>query len=152
MQEVPGLDQLNDIVIPSVPPLWPPATEALLLTGIILYIVFIALIQRNKKRKANAYRLLGLELLKDAQTTYDISIILKRVALAAYPREQVASLYGKDWQNFLEQSARRHKYSNYSDFSGLVNANPDELATKKQKQLAASWIKKHRGPTNRENS
>lgn len=144
MEEVPGLDQLNDIVIPAMPPLWPLATEAWLLIAIILYIFFVTAIQLKKKRHENAYRLVGLELLKAAQTNYDIAIILKRVALVAYPRDQVASLYGKDWQAFLEQTAR-HK-----DYSDLLDASPDEMATKHQKQLAANWIKKHRHWVKRE--
>ena len=146
MQEIPGLDQLNDIVLPATPSLWLLATEAWFLIAIILYTLIVLVIQLRKKHQTNAYRLLGLELLKKAQTTYDISIILKRVALAAYPRDQVASLYGKDWQAFLEHSAQ------HGDYSSLINVSPIETATKQQKKLAANWIKKHRRFTTTENS
>ena len=54
------------------------------------------------RRQENAYRRAGLALLARAETAHEISVILIRVALAAFPREQAASLVGEDWRGFLK--------------------------------------------------
>ena len=51
----------------------------------------------------NAYRREALRALETADGR-DISAILKRAALAAFPREQVASLNGAAWLAFLDRT------------------------------------------------
>ena len=68
-----------------------------MLLAILASIAFILIYQRRQARKRDAYRRAGLALLDGVSTVHDVSVVLKRVALAAYPREQVASLYGEDW-------------------------------------------------------
>lgn len=138
MDERYSLDNLRDIVVPQVPSLWPPAPEVWLLFVIVTAVVMILVFQGRQKNRKNAYRRAGLALLDDAATVYDISVILKRVALAAFPREQVASLYGEDWLDFL------HKTCTRGDFTALIQSMPDETANKALKRLAVRWIKNHR--------
>ena len=140
MDERYSLDNLRDIVVPESPPPWPPAPEVWLLLVAVIAVVAIFLYQRRRQRRANAYRRAGLALLHQAGTVHEISVILKRVALAAFPREQVASLYGEDWSAFLRQTCARR------DFSPLVQAIPDTPASKKVRRLAAAWIRHHRVP------
>ena len=104
MDEKYSLTNLRDIVPPDAPPLWPLATEAWLLLLILASIAAIFIYQRRQAKKRDAYRRAGLALLDGVSTVHDVSVVLKRVALAAYPREQVASLYGEDWSTFLCQS------------------------------------------------
>jgi len=64
--------------------------------------VAILVYQWRLRRQENAYRRAGLALLARAETAHEISVILIRVALAAFPREQAASLVGEDWRGFLK--------------------------------------------------
>ena len=140
MDEGYSLDNLRDIVVPEPPPSWPPAPEVWLLTVVVIAAVAVFVYQRRRQRQANAYRRAGLSLLHEAGTVHEISVILKRVALAAFPREQVASLYGDAWGAFLSQSCGRR------DFSPLIEAAPDTPADNKARRLAATWIRRHRIP------
>ena len=140
MDERYSLDNLRDIVLPEPPALWPPAPEVWLLLVVVVAAGATLLYQWRRQRQANAYRRAGLELLHRAATLHEISVILKRVALAAFPREQVASLYGEEWAAFLRQTYGRR------DFSPLVQVTPDTPADNKARRLAATWIRHHRVP------
>ena len=58
----------------------------------------------TQARRRNAYRRAGLTLLQSATTAYEINVVLKRVALAVFPREQVAALHGEDWIQFMRST------------------------------------------------
>ena len=138
MDERYSLDNLRDIVVPQAPSFWPPAPEIWLLLVIVTAVVTILISQQRQKKRRNAYRHAGLALVENASTVHDISVILKRVALAAFPREQVASLYGEEWLDFLHKTCRR------GDFTALIQSMPDDAADKAIKSLAVRWIKNHR--------
>ena len=140
MDEKYSLANLRDNVVPDPPPLWPLAPEVWLLLAILMTAVFIFVYQQRRTIKRNAYRLAGLLLLDGASTVHDVSVVLKRVALAVFPREQVASLYGEEWAAFLQQTYSRH------DFSVIAQAKPDEPASRNITRLAAAWIRHHRVP------
>jgi hypothetical protein len=141
MVEGASLDNLRDIVVPDAPPVWPLAIEAWLLLAISITAVAIVVYQWRTARAANAYRRAGLVLLQSARSGYEVSVILKRVALAVFPREQVASLYGEEWAAFLCETCGRR------DFAPLVQAETDAPVTKGMKRLARIWIQRHRVPS-----
>ena len=138
MDEKYSLNNLRDIVPPDAPPLWPLATEAWLLLLMLASSAIILIYQRRQAKKRNAYRRAGLALLDGVRTVHDVSVVLKRVALAAYPREQVASLYGEDWATFLRQTCQPR------DYSLILRANPDDPAGREVIELAGGWIRHHR--------
>lgn len=136
--DLSSLANLQDIIVPEPPPFWPLAPGAWWVIGILFLLLILICIYWYRRWRANAYRRAGLELLKEAHTVHDILVILKRVALAAFPREQVASLYGAEWNSFLSQTCLK------TDFSALAA----EAASKSDylsnlKNLARIWILNH---------
>jgi cbb3-type cytochrome oxidase subunit 3 len=143
-QEILSLADLQDIVVPAAPGWWPPAAGLWVLL-IIFVLTIIAIGYRvYQNRRRNRYRQAGLLLLADAATEYEVSVVLKRVALAAYPREQVASLYGAEWVSFLQQSCPQ------STFSDSFASERGSTVNQDLRDSAAAWIKHHRSePSNR---
>lgn len=132
-----NLSNLRDIVIPEPPPIWPPAPGVWLVLGGVAAIVLIIVWRFYATRRKNAYRRAGLVLLAQARSAYDISVILKRVALAVFPREQVASLHGESWINFLNRTCPR------CQFPQECTIDPDSEASQELVSFARLWILKH---------
>jgi len=135
-----SLDNLRDIVVPEPPPLWPLSPGMWVLLGLVFLTLLLIAWQWRAARKRNAYRKAGLMLLNDARSTRDVSVLMKRVALAAFPREAVASLYGDEWTAFLKTTCPR------GDFSALGVTDPDTVPDSTVVGLAATWIRHHRVP------
>lgn len=135
-----NLSNLRDIVIPDAPPFWPPAPGLWVALAMVAAILLLAAWRLYTVRNRNAYRKAGLMLLGSAETAYDVSVVLKRVALAVFPREQVASLYGEDWAAFLHKTCPR------SYFKPLVSSNSDAEPGEDLVELASTWIRHHRVP------
>ncbi len=132
-----SLNDLHDIVLPDAPGLWPFAPglwAAIALVGLLLIAVGW---QLWKRHQSNAYRRAGLQLLQKASSTYDVSVVLKRVALAIYPREEIAPLHGAQWAAFLNQQVTRRL------FAENAFADSDVVPNSELKQLAAQWIRQH---------
>lgn len=138
MDEKYSLSNLRDIVPPDAPPIWPLAVEAWLLLAILVSLACIVIYQRRLAGKKDAYRKIGLAMLDTVSTAHDVSVVLKRVALAAYPREQVASLYGEAWTAFLQQTGEQ------ADYSPIAQAISDKPASQESIRLARDWIRHHR--------
>lgn len=126
--------------MPDPPPFWPPAPGLWVAIGILILVVFLLIWQWRTIRKRNAYRKAGLVLLSEAVTTHDVSVVMKRVALAAFPRKQVASLYGDEWAAFLHETCPR------SVFSTLIATDPGAGTHRELVNLARTWIRHHRVP------
>ncbi|UCD51282.1 MAG: DUF4381 domain-containing protein [Phycisphaerales bacterium] len=135
-----SLDNLRDIVVPDAPPYWPPAPGVWLLLGVLTAVVLALGGCFYMTWRRNAYRRAGLALLDTARTVHDVSVVLKRVALAVFPREEVASLYGDDWIAFLNRTCSR---SRFSAIGAIDSGGP---ATQELTDRAGTWIRHHRFP------
>lgn len=133
-----NLSNLQDIAAPAAPPFWPPASGVWLVLLIFLLSAGLVCTLIYLRRKQNSYRRAGLLLLRTAVTVQEVSVILKRVALAAFPREQVASLYGTSWQMFLQNSCQ------HCDFSFFSKKEASQEVDDHDKSVAARWIKQHK--------
>ena len=141
-----SLDNLQDIILPQPPSLWPPAPGVWvgLVVGLAVLAALILAVRRARQR--SAYRRAGLALLEVAQTARDVNVILKRVALAVFPRPQVAPLYDDDWVAFLNGSCSS------TSFTQFGKTRPDADVTPELRSCAGTWIRHHRAPAARAHS
>jgi hypothetical protein len=147
----PGsLSNLHDLVsLPSIP-FWPPAPGWFVLGVLIICGLLWGLWQFIKTWRKNAYRREALSLLKalpaEPASLLQIDELLKRVALSVWPREQVASLSGQDWLQFLNQSAPEVKFLDrggriLAEASYLPEPPPGDIAS--LIKLAEQWVCQH---------
>lgn len=144
LAESHSLDNLRDIVIPEAPSLWPFSTGLWLALIVMAAILIYVALQWYSAHKRDAYRRAGLSLLDGARTVHDVSVILKRVALAAYPREQVAPVYGDQWLKFLDSTCPK------CQFTELAGLDDTSEADQRLRHMASRWIEQHRVPTDLE--
>ena len=106
---------LRDIHLPEPVSWWPPAPGWWLLLGVVLIaVVFYWYWQRRKmQRKLSAFNLAREELanirqqflLEDdpVESVRKLSILLRRLSISLFPREEAAGLTGEVWLQFLDQ-------------------------------------------------
>lgn len=142
-----SLDLLHDLVTPAPVSWWPPTPgwsivlAALALAALALAVKALIHWQRNR------YRREALHLLEDPATTpAQWSALLKRTALAAWPREEVAHLTGGAWLDFLDRTGGTRAFSEGAGrsiedlaFDPQAGGSADEL-----KALVGGWIRNHR--------
>ncbi|MEE4188195.1 MAG: DUF4381 domain-containing protein, partial [Roseobacter sp.] len=74
-------------------------------------------------RRATAYRRAALAALRQANDDpVAIAKVLRRTALAAFPRDTVAGLYGERWLAFLDSVTESVKFSGTTAGQALVRA------------------------------
>ena len=158
-----SLSGLHDIIIPvPVAPYWPLAPGWYLLGGLIILVVGWGLWRIKRRRQDRRYRveaLAELDALRHHQADprtagAGILVLLKRTALGAYPRIDVAGLNGSAWWRFLDLSGGKTRFADgLGDFAEkLVYAQQriDDTSKRDLERLyraAAQWIKWHR-PSN----
>jgi hypothetical protein len=97
-----SLQNLNDIVVPAVVPWWPVAPGWYVLAGLAIALLVFFAFRALLHRKRNRYRRLALRELSDIRQQADaaalqkLPIVLKRAALSAWPRGDVAALSGME--------------------------------------------------------
>jgi len=148
-----SIADLRDYLLPDPIPLQPLASWA----WVTLAIVTLALIALATavwlRYRRNAYRRAGMALLDAghlrsqtaAGSLAAINLILKRVAIAAYGRRTVASLYGREWVAFLRESAPTVTLPS-SVSTSLTNSDetlPSEGDHDRGLTFAREWIKRH---------
>ena len=144
-----SLQNLHDIVVPPPVPWWPPAPGWYLVMAIALGLAVVVAARAVIRYRRNAYRRAALAELQvlalDGDALPRIAALLKRTALAAYPREHVASLAGQPWLTWL------------GDTSGLtvppavgaalthgVYAGTSPTKAEALIEFAARWIRRHK--------
>ena len=109
---------LRDIHLPNPIAWWPPAPGWwLLFFGIPALLILLWWLWRWLRRKTvKKLALAELELIAQSDANvrdkvHDLAILLRRVSLSLYPREQVASLVGDQWLAFLDGPMGNHSFS-----------------------------------------
>lgn len=147
------MELMHDVVVPEQVG-WGPATAGWwILLGWLLGVGFLFARQWINERRRNRYRREALAELATIEkqlhpggqaSARDIAVLIKRTALVAYPREQVASLYGEQWASFLQQSTNddRQIAQAASDL-GCAAWRPD-IDAMALCEPARRWIRLHR--------
>lgn len=156
-----SLQNLNDIVMPAPVSWWPLASGWYVLIGLILISLvwfsyrFMRHWTNNRYRRAALFELQSLEVGISKPGERDtnlrkIPVLLKRTALSVYPREQVASLSGQDWFQFLNSTVKHPSFSeatsstlNTISYSTGELGKVDPQATKALIDACRSWLKNH---------
>lgn len=141
------LDSLHDFYQPP-PPSWMPQTIGWYVVFALAAVAVIWMaVHFIRKWFANRYRreaLRELPLLQPEQ----ISALLKRTALAAWPREKVASLSGDAWLGFLNTSAGEDLFrgapASRIEEIALQSSNLSSEEEQTVRHVAAIWIRRHR--------
>lgn len=148
--------QLRDIHLPAEPGWWPPApgwwVVATLSLALLVWLGRIAL--RHYRLHRQRQRILAM---LDALTQpggevspaaiAEISMLLRRLALARFPRQQVAALTGAEWLRFLDRTGGGGRFSHGP---GQVLASgpyrptlPADVDVAALSTLVREWIKKN---------
>jgi hypothetical protein len=117
-----SLQNLNDIVMPATTGWWPLASGWYVLAGLMLIFLCWFVYKSVKDWKANRYRrsaLSELEALSEgihspagrSSSLRKLPALLKRTALAAFPRNEVAMLTGNDWFQFLNSTVKKQSFT-----------------------------------------
>ncbi|GLK85874.1 DUF4381 domain-containing protein [Ancylobacter defluvii] len=150
MTDQADLSRLADIVVPAPVPWWPPAPGWWMLLAALLAGLLILLVAAVRRWRRNAYRREALAALDrlgpatDAAGVAAISAILKRTALVAYPRAQVAPLTGRAWLAFLDRTSGTDAFTgSAASLAPAVSGVPagDGAALR---AAARRWVKHHR--------
>ena len=156
-----SLQNLNDIVLPVTVGWWPLATGWYVLTGFLMLALAWFSYRSLHRWINNRYRraaLRELQLLNERIQQAEerdaglrqIPILLKRTALSAYPRSEVASLTGKDWLHFLNSTVKKPVFTELSastlntvSYSTGKLADVDSNASTALLDASGSWLKHH---------
>lgn len=139
------LNMLEPTPEPAPVSMFPQTWGWLALAVMLLGFVVLVSVLFVRRRRANAYRHHALaELANPDITSAKVAEILRRTALVAYPRKQVAGIHGDDWLNFLSQTSDDNSFlSNIGQT--LIDAPYKDLPPNRAlTQLARHWVKSHK--------
>ncbi|WP_108663625.1 DUF4381 domain-containing protein [Acuticoccus kandeliae] len=143
------VDYINRLAEPPVPAPVPltPETGGWVVLAILLALALLALVWWVvRRRRANAYRRAALIALAAAgDDPAEIAAILRRTALAAWPRTRVASLTGEAWLGFLDASGGDGAFK-AGPGRAIVEApfRADAAPAPGLAEAAEQWVRHHR--------
>jgi len=140
VNEVPSFDQMHDIVIPDPVSWWPLAPG----WWVVLFILAIGGLwlaaTAYRRWKQQAHRRAALRELEHTPPN-ELSALLKRVCLAEFPRDRIASLSGQAWLEFLDQTGGTDLFTQ-GDGRGLLDLsyNPHFTSSDGVKDAVRNWL------------
>lgn len=156
--------QLRDVHLPLSPELWPPAPGWWVLAAAVVALLTWAafkLLRFWQRYRLQKEILATLDKLQQdhaddptPQFLADVSILLRRVAIMKFPRQQVAALTGRGWLSFLDLHGGGGEYCNgvgsvlaEGPYARNVEAG-DEVDKDALLLLTRKWIKQNLQFTN----
>lgn len=127
------------------------AAALLLLLGFISWVIY-------HYYKKNAYRRSAIKLIDSigaqiptngsSAALYQTNMLLKRIAITKYGRQATTPVYGLDWIQFLNKSARKELFNKDDDqllqrelYAGQTSDNSNKIAAFLTK--AKEWTNRH---------
>jgi len=146
-----SLRNLRDIAQPPPVSWWPPALGWWVLLAAILIAAGFAAFQGWRRWQASAYRRAAVQELQSAQSIAEIAAILKRTALAVYPRSEIASLSGQAWCQWLQDTGGQPVPSAVARIfsEGVFAKSAEENAQQEVSAFVRAWIQNHPSPPRR---
>jgi Domain of unknown function (DUF4381) len=103
---------LIDIPLPASISLWPETWTSRMTVAVAVVVVVVSvawLLHRRWRRRYRREALAELDRIarapiESAQLARKLAVLVRRTALAAFPRQQVAQLTGRAWLDFLDRS------------------------------------------------
>jgi hypothetical protein len=147
---------LIDIPLPPETSLWPETWASRIAIAALFVGAVIGVWQFVRHRRANLYRreaLAELTRMERGAAAPDellaqLSLLLRRTALAVFPREEVAPLAGTAWLSFLDRTSGGRQFSE-GDGRLLATgpyrqAPPSDAELHSLAVLTRQWIRGHR--------
>jgi Ca-activated chloride channel family protein len=117
-----------------------------ILLGMVVIALLYTLWRWRQHYRANAYRRQALSALESAgRDAVAIAAVLRRTALVAYPRTNVAGLSGEDWLIFLDRTGNG---TTFREGPGRAVATApyqaSDTSADEMAEAVATWIRGHR--------
>ena len=153
------LAQLRDLHLPQAVADWPPALGWWLLAGLVLFGLVWFMRALYRRYQSNAYRRFAQReltaIVAEHATTQDarralsaLQFLMKRVAMTAFNRAEVAALTGVAWTQFLDATSATSQFS--LGPGELLIDGPYEATQDHSSQeltalfsICAEWLKNH---------
>ena len=146
-QAPPTLEGLNDVVVPEPVSLMPQSIGWVVLGVAVLAVLGVVALLVWRRHRRNAYRRAALAQVQ-ATPLVALPALVKRVALAAAPRAEVAALTGEAWLAFLDRTYGGNGFTNGPGRAlaslSFDPAAADEQSAAELRRLVALWIGRHR--------
>lgn len=147
----PWMSNLEEIELPEPVPFTFETPGWYLVAGLALVVGLWLAWRLWKRWQADAYRRVALEELAKLDSPVGLPELLKRTALVAYPRAEVANLYGDSWLGFLDGTLGTTAFTQGAgrrlpDLAYSTGSRAD-MSTEEVKELfelARRWVRRHR--------
>jgi hypothetical protein len=152
-----SLQNLNDIVMPEDVSWWPVAHGWYVLAALLIALLVFFAYRAIRQRRRNRYRRLALLELSDIRRKADaaalqkLPVVLKRTALSAWPRGDVAALTGAEWHRFLDRTASTELFCSGAGalldqmaYGGAADGSADDSGQDRVLEAAEFWLRHHR--------
>ena len=158
-QQQDPLAQLRDIHVPNEVSVWPLDWGWWALIAVVLLVLFglykaISTHIRHNKPRKQALALLESVSAQQSNWPVRLNSVLKRTAMSYYSTQQVAGLYGKQWQAFLTSSLKSSDKELEGGLAKLVNnvyqASPNPSDFETCKGAVKNWLLKAKLPKNKQ--
>lgn len=150
--------ELRDIHAAPPPGLWPPAPGWWVVAILLTVLLLLGLLWLRRRFRARRFRhrvMLELERISDScrdnrtdELIAETGVWLRRIALRRYPPEQVASLTGSAWLEFLDATGGEGEFCNGVGRvleTGPYRPRTPAVAVDSLLDLARSWGRKNLG-------
>jgi hypothetical protein len=149
---------LIDIPLPQPVSLWPQTWPLRIAIAVLLATAIVVVWRAVHHWRVNRYRRDALAELKRIERTFDpdaapaefsarLSTLVRRTALAAFPRETIAPLAGLDWLAFLDRSSSGLQFScgpgRLLASAPYQSTAPSSAELRSLADLVRRWIRGH---------